>query len=268
MKTWQIILICFFCTSLQAQKGWEVGGWLGTSQYYGDLNDKINLSDLGVAGGALARFNFNNRISVRGGLSYARLSAEDANSDNNFNRNRNLSFKSSVMDASGALEFNFFPYTHGSNDEFYTPYIFAGMSLFRFNPMAELDGETYELQPLGTEGQPLGSEYSRVNGGWLLGGGFKWDINYDWSINIELSYRSLWTDYLDDVSTVFPDLDDLESQRGATAASLSNRALLDGIAEEGRQRGDSTRNDQYVFVGVGVMKYFGRLECPKISDVR
>ena len=99
-------------------------------------------------------------------------------------------------------------------------------------------------------------------------GGFKWDINYDWSINIELSYRSLWTDYLDDVSTVFPDIDNLESQRGATAASLSNRALVDGIAEEGRQRGDSTRNDQYVFVGVGVMKYFGRLECPKISDVR
>ena len=36
-----------------AQKGWEVGGWLGTSLYYGDLNNKVNFNSPGLAFGVL-----------------------------------------------------------------------------------------------------------------------------------------------------------------------------------------------------------------------
>lgn len=259
-------MVCLTITIAHAQKGYELGVCLGGSQYYGDLNDGFKPQDPGITVGFLARKNFNNRISLRGGLSYANVSANDSNSNNNFNRNRNLSFKSNIIDATAAMEFNFFPYEHGSTDEWYTPYIFGGLSVFRFNPKAELNGETYELQPLGTEGQGLGDEYSRVNAALTIGGGLKWDINYDWSLNLEFSYHSTRTDYLDDVSTVYPNFTTLRNQRGETAVDLSDRSLIDGIGIPGRQRGDSTSKDKYVFLSIGIMRYFGKLECPAISD--
>ncbi len=253
-------------TMASGQKGWELGGWLGVSNYFGDLNDRIYLGDVGLAGGLNARYNFNTRICTKGSLSYGRISAEDADSPNNFERSRNLSFKSSVIDFTGTIEFNFFEYVHGTEDQYYTPYLLGGFSIFRFNPKAELNGQTYSLRDMGTEGQAQGSEYGSISGGLTIGGGMKWDINDKWSFNVEFSYRNLFTDYLDDVSTTYPDLVQLAAQRGPEAALLSDRSLMDGIGVPGRQRGNSKDNDTYTFFGISIMRYFGRLECPKISD--
>ena len=35
-------------------------------------------------------------------------------------------------------------------------------------------------------------------------------FSYEWSFEFEISARKLFTDYLDDVSTAYPDIDDLE----------------------------------------------------------
>jgi hypothetical protein len=121
---------------------------------------------------------------------------------------------------------------------------------------------------LGTEGQPIGQEYNSISGGFVLGGGFKFDINRKVSVNIEVSTRFLFTDYLDDVSTVYPDISALESSRGTIAAALSDRSLIDGIGEEGRQRGDTKGNDKYTFIGISIMRYFGGIECPEISKIK
>lgn len=262
-----MIAVLAIGSSSQAQKGHELGGWLGTSLYFGDLNTNINLKNPGLALGLLAKYNYNSRVSLRAGLSYANVSANDAESDNNFQRNRNLSFESTIWDMTAGVEFNFLPLIHSSIDHQYTPYVFGGFNVFRYNPQAELDGVTYNLAELGTEGQEIGGEYFQMSGGLVLGGGFKWAIGNDMYISFEASTRLLFTDYLDDVSTVYPNLDRLEVVRGQEARLLSNRALVDGIGEEGRQRGDSKGNDRYAFVGISFMKYFGRLECPKISKI-
>lgn len=250
------ILSCF---NLTAQKGWEAGAWLGTSVYFGDLNNRLDITNPGLAGGIIGRYNFNSRISAKGSFNYGRVSASDVDSPNNFERDRNLSFSSNIFDLSTSVEFNFFQYVHGSEDYFYTPYLLLGFSIFQFNPRTELNGDVYDLRDFETELVSYGS----VSGGFLLGGGWKWDINKDWSINIEMSYRRLFTDYLDDVSSVYPDPSNLQNQ---TAMDLSDRSLIDGISGEGRQRGNSKDNDSYNFLGISIMRYFGRLECPKISE--
>jgi len=262
-----IIIIVAGSYLATAQKGHELGGWLGTSLYYGDLNPSINIADPGLAGGLLAKYNYNSRVSLRAGLSYANVSASDADSDNNFQRSRNLSFKSTIWDMTAGVEFNFFPLVHSSTDQLYTPYLFGGFNVFRYNPKAELDGVTYELSPLGTEGQDIGEEYFLISGGLVLGGGFKWAIGNDVYVSVEASARLLFTDYLDDVSTTYPDLQRLQVVRGTEAVALSDRSIIDGIGEAGRQRGNSKDNDRIAFVGISVMKYFGRLECPKISKI-
>jgi hypothetical protein len=270
-----LLIFCSLTLFVNAQRGFEAGGWLGVSNYFGDLNTNFRLDKVGPAGGLGLRYNFNNRVSLRLGGNVGVVEADDADSNNLFERTRNLSFKSRVADASLLLEFNFLPYDHGSRDHFWTPYLFAGFGATKFDPMAKIDGEWVELRPLATEGQFKGEEYSLVAGHWAYGGGFKIDLSFEWSLNIEISARRMGTDYLDDVSTVYPDLEDLEQAHGSIAVALSDRSvellgsdlfesngITSPIGEEGRQRGNSRNKDTYIYVGVGLMYYFGDLRCP------
>ena len=260
-----LVLTTVFFSSINAQKGWEIGGWLGTSFYFGDLNNRLSVTQPGIAGGLNARWNFNTRISLKNSLNFGTVGASDVDSPNNFEKARNLSFKSNIYDFSSAIEFNFFNYVHGSTIDNFTPYLLAGANVFRFNPTAELEGAKYGLKDFGTEGQAVGSEYLGISAGAVVGAGYKWDITYDLSLNIEYSYRILFTDYLDDVSGTYPSQSELSVIRGVIAASLSDRSVID-LGQEGNQRGNSKDNDSYIFLGISIMKYFGRIECPKISD--
>ena len=264
-------LILSMVMSLQAQKGWELGGWLGGSFYFGDLNTNYRLNDPGLAGGMFVRHNFNNRLALRLGASYAQVAADDKDSNNAFEQARNLNFESDIIDGSLVLEFNFLPYIHGDKDYFFTPYLFAGFNVFHFNPMSEYEGEMVELRPLGTEGQFKGEEYYSVSGGLVYGLGMKVDLTYELSLNIEVNARSLFTDYLDDVSTVYADKGDLQQLRGETAVALSDRSIeLDGVTDsqigrKGTQRGNSNNNDSFVLLGIGLSYYFGDIRCPEYS---
>ncbi|MEN0006779.1 MAG: DUF6089 family protein [Bacteroidota bacterium] len=263
------ILILVFSIHSYAQDGWEAGFMVGATHYFGDLNTSYRVDRPGLAGGVMARYNFNERLSAKFSANYGSVSADDADSDNAFEQARNLSFESILIDGTAQFEFNFLPYVHGSKDEFFTPYLFAGLTAVYFNPTAELNGETFELRELGTEGQFKGEEYYTVQGGFAYGGGIKLDINYEWSINVEIGARYLFTDYLDDVSTVYPDMDDLLRLRGPEAVALSDRSLsssgvdLGQIGETGSQRGSGNSNDSYIMVGIGIAYYFGDLKCPE-----
>ncbi len=248
--------------SLAQMKGWELGGWIGVSNYFGDLNTNYRLNRLHPAVGLLTRYNFNERVAVRLGASYGRISASDADSKNIFERTRNLSFRSDIVDGALLLEFNFMPYMHGHRDYYFTPYVFAGPALFYFNPQAEYGGRWYNLAPLGTEGQFRGEEYSSVQGALAYGLGFKFDFSYRWSMTVELNSRKVFTDYLDDVSKVYADTRDIQSLRGDLAAALADRSGEARIGEPGRQRGNGKDNDMYLFLSFGLQYYFGEIRCP------
>ncbi len=266
-KTLIIILISFLSIGTYAQQGWEVGGWLGVSHYFGDLNTRFDVLHPGPAGGIIGRYNFNNRLCLRFGANYGYIGADDANSKNSFEQRRNLNFNSHIIEGLAQFEFNFLPYTHGSRDEYFTPYIFAGFSVFHYNPKTKYEGEWIKLQTMGTEGQFKGEEYFLTQPALVYGLGMKWDLTKVWSLNVELSARYLFTDYIDDVSSVYPEKDDLESLRGELAVLLSDRSLPDNegllIGQPGRQRGDDSNHDFFTFFSIGVVHYFGNLKCPR-----
>lgn len=263
----------FLPSTAQAQlvmRGLEFGPWAGASYYLGDLNTNFRFDQPNIAGGLAARYNFNNRIAARLSFNYGHIAAADSDSQNAFERIRNLSFQSDIFEGAGQIEFNFLPYIHGSKDHFFTPYVFAGISFFNFNPMTERDnGELVELQPLGTEGQLRGQEYLLLSSALAYGIGIKWDINFEWSLDLFISARNTNTDYLDDVSTVYPDQSDLARSRGPLAIELYDRSLmggdLDGRDREGEQRGDDTNRDNFYFIGLGINYYFGDVRCPKVG---
>jgi len=176
------------------------------------------------------------------------------------------------LDGLGQLEFNFLPYNHGSRDEFFTPYLLAGLAVFKFEPQAQYNDEWVDLSPLGTEGQFRGEEYYTTEGAFVFGLGLKVSLTYEWSIEFELSAKRVFTDYLDDVSTVYPEMDDLENLHGPMSVALSDRSvelvpdeLTEPIGEPGRQRGNSNDNDAYAILNVSAVYYFGGINCPRIG---
>ncbi len=273
LRFFPTLLFVFFLLPPTAEaqlemKGLEIGPWVGASFYLGDLNTEYKLNRPNVAGGFAARYNFNHRIAARLSFNYGRIEAYDSDSNNPFELNRNLNFQSTIFDGTAQVEFNFLPYFHGHKDYFFTPYAFAGISVFTHNPKTRTDnGQLVELRDLGTEGQLRGEEYLVISNALTVGLGIKWDLSYEISMDINVGVRNANTDYLDDVSTVYPDVSDLRRSRGQIAVDLSDRGLArdaegDRIDREGQQRGDDTVNDRYIFAGIGINYYFGDVRCP------
>lgn len=245
---------------VQAQD-WEAGGWIGGTYSFGDINSETKFDEPNIGFGILTRFNFNRRLSLKLSGSYGKIEGADIYSTEPFQQQRNLSFRSNIFDGTAQFEFNFLKYEHGDPDHSFTPYLFGGMSIFWFNPEAEYNDQWIALQPLGTEGQFRGDEYNLIQPAMAYGGGFKFDITYKWSINIEVSARYLFTDYLDDVSTLYPDLDDLLEARGPIAVALADRSINQSVGESGRQRGNSQDTDMYMFAGITLAYNFANVKC-------
>ena len=267
------LLILFVALSFTgfSQKGYELGVFAGISNYIGDINPNFSLKTPGPTLGAIARYNFNGRTSLRLDVAAGRLAGKDNLSENPFQQARNLSFRSDYLDAAFNFEFNFFNLIHGSRDQYFTPYVFGGLAFTYHNPKAKLDDTWHALRPLGTEGQLDGDEYARIAAGMTYGLGIKMDFNYEWSLNVELCTRQPGTDYLDDVSTVYPQMNELASRRGEIAVLLSDRSAelgIEPIGAPGRQRGTSGDNDAYYSFRVGLVYYIGLLQCPSISKPR
>ena len=201
-------------------------------------------------------------------MAAGRLLGRDSISENPFQKARNLSFRTDYVDASLDLEFNFFPYIHGSRNQNFTPYVFGGLGFTYYSPHAQLNDRWYALRPLGTEGQGVGDEYARIGPALSYGIGLKMDFNYEWSFNAEMSARQMFSDYIDDVSTTYPNMQQLASTRGEIAPLLSDRSGelgIEPIGTPGRQRGVSGDKDSYYSFRIGIVYYIGLLQCPAIS---
>lgn len=242
----------------------EGGLFLGASNYAGDLVDagfsSTEINETHLAGGVLLRYNINDWVAVRAGFTYGQISGTDANSEESFRLERNLSFRSDIFEFSVIPEFNilgFNPY-----DRFYSPYVFVGLGIYQFNPEAELDGQWYDLQPLGTEGQGLpgySSQYNLTQLSIPMGVGFKYAIDDYWTVGIEFTTRYTFTDYLDDVSTNYVDRAELLQARGEIAANLANRTGeylgTEPVNIPGQSRGGENR-DWYGWSGLTITYSF------------
>lgn len=234
----------------------------GGMNYIGDLNNQSALTLPRPAGGIGLRYALDNRWAFRGELSYGSIDCEK-----DYNRLRNLSFKSNMLELAALAEFNFAPYGSGATERLWTPYLFGGLAVFHFNPMARYvtsDGVEHwaELQPLCTEGQGT-SQYSDRKMYQLtqislpFGVGIKARMGKAFSLSVEYGFRMTWTDYLDDVSKTYVGSDFLlvNSSDGSLAAQLADRS---GEVEPGYvnavgiKRGDDSLDDWYAYFHISL----------------
>jgi hypothetical protein len=263
-----VLLFFLFISSLSllAQKSFgersELGFQVGGSYYTGDLNRMGHFQQVSLAGGIIYRYNVNPRFALRSTALVGQIKGNDAKSKNEYFQNRNLNFNSILIEGSFGVEFNYLTYVTGRTyGERYwlSSYMFAQLAGFYFNPKTEFEGNSYELQPLGTEGQGTSlsneSNYNRFQLSMPLGLGFKMNLSKKVQFFVEYGIRLTFTDHLDDVSGTYVDPNELAAINGHVAAQLSDRSL-NPMGSSGRntgmRRGDGAYNDWYAFFGAGI----------------
>lgn len=243
-----------FMVALSANsQGFHIDLFAGTSNYQGDLQSKrFTFNQAHFAGGLGFSYDLSQRLAVRAGFKIGKISGDDQYGRN---RSRNLSFSSQLTE--GDIDFQYFITPLGAHS--LTPYVFAGLALYHYNPYTfDSTGKKYYLQPLSTEGEGFVAGrkmYSLTQIGIPFGGGVKLALSDNLNVGVELGFRKLFTDYLDDVSTTYVDKSLLLANRGQKAVELAYRGdeIKGGslvYPNAGAQRGNPGSKDWYYFTGV------------------
>ena len=236
----------------------------------GDLNWKTTRPGLALAGKLL----YENKLGCRLQTSWGKVLAYDSTPRNRKTApgryERRLEFETAILEA--VLLAELYPLTlltGGDHPVFLlSPYLMAGIGYFNFNPVATTGISQVRLQPLHTEGQgfpehPDRKPYSLNQFNLPFGVG----LRYEWSAivvcSIELLYRKLFTDYLDDVSKHYIDPDlfykHLPPKQAALASSLANRQQKNHPGEDaGKIRGNPENNDAYLSLNLKMAVALGK----------
>jgi opacity protein-like surface antigen len=258
-RIFTILILLIFTVTARAQT-WEAGVTLGAAGYMGDLNPRNPVKPSGAAFGAYVKRNYSGYISAKAGFMHGHIAGADSTSADQDIRNRNLSFSTNLNELSLTAEFNFFEFRPGIDKHAFSPYVFLGLGVVNFNPRANYQGNSYDLQPLMTEGQ--NKPYSKTAMTIPYGVGVKYNFSNKLSLIADVGYRNPSTDYLDDVSGTYAD-------KGKFANPVA-RALSDRTGERnggvytgsaGSQRGDLRSRDTYMFMTISISYTFITDHC-------
>lgn len=264
-------------SSFKGQKSWfgkdkvyhYVGVSLNSMNYFGDLaplpqrvSTDISFTRPGI--GVYFARRFGPRYTFRAMFSYGTLRGDDFESADPSDENarfryvRNLHFRNRIKELTVVGIFDLFKNeaSYISRVQF-TPYAFTGVTIFHHNPQALVHPNStlpekdkwVDLQPLGTEGQysTLSPDdvnygidpYSKVQLAIPFGLGVRYRLNQVIDLSFETGFRYLFTDYIDDVSANYVDLDKIPTDLGK---QLSDRSRETTAAVSGETRAFTNPN--------------------------
>lgn len=256
-------VIFIFLTSLSfGQYLTDYGFSVGASNYLGDIGGgegtrrdfvmdiKFNATRWNLGG--FYRYRISPKFGIKGTLNYIRLAGDDANTLNPTRKARNLNFKNDMFELAAIGELYIYKVNDVGGTGRYTSdfnlYLFGGAGLFYSNPKGQTaNGDWVALQPLQTEGVA----YSKFNFTIPAGVGFYYTINRKYRLGMEISWRTTFTDYIDDVSSVYAyDYDGISNKTTNELINQINKEnntnLLSTNFDAGSKRGDPTHDDSYL----------------------
>ena len=285
------LLIFFFlsCTFLRSQhanfnsqRNWslhkkELQIGIGATQFNGDLGGSnsvgqdYSLRDLdwpatGLAAWLGYRQRFHPYFATTTSLCLFNLRADDSFSEEAIRNARNLNFRSFNIEVQQRIEFIFaanekfgstfnLPGNYSKKNRSQQYYVFTGLGLIYFNNQGYYDDPSVavenhkwvNLRPLQTEG----NSYMPLTMTVPTGVGFRIGMSRMWRVGMELAYVKTFSDYIDDVSTVYANP---SSFSDPIAAYMSNPAVGNPTFAPGNQRGDSDQKDAYYHVNLIITK--------------
>jgi len=285
--------------NFNSQKNWSLNKkelifGLGATQFNGDLGGgatagidysmkDIDWPSTGINAMIGFRYRFHPSFATTTKLSYFTLKGDDKFSEESIRNARNLNFKTGVFELQQRIEWiafsveKFSPtYTlpgkakgKNKNQQYY---LFTGLGAAYFNPKAEYNGKWYELRKLRTEGQA--KPYSPITMTIPMGLGLRFGLGTSWRFGIEASYVKTFSDYIDDVSTVYADPNSFSDPVASVLSNPSDLSVTVGNGFNwfgaGYQRGDSKQKDAFYQLNFVITrnityKDYGRQRSKSIS---
>lgn len=289
-----IFLICVLAGfEAAAQYKWDYGIKIGAANYLGDIGGKektrrdfvvdMHLKTTNLNIGLFGRYKFSKRFSVAGNLDYISINDRDELTTNPPRRARNMNFRNRLFELGARAEVTIWYDNDVSGRGYYNPdfkmYLFGGLAGFYHNPQGQITkdgemlygGEWYNLRPWKTEGQD--KAYSAIGLAIPAGIGLYFTFEKTWRVGWEFSWRTTFTDYLDDVSTTY-NIPNTTDPKALEFVDQSYVALIDQINAENpdsefyplsiynfqydettaQKRGDPTHNDSYLTTQLTVSK--------------
>ena len=182
------ILVLFFCLIFQhvlTAQIHEIGVFLGGSNYIGDVGKTNYVSPNEFAFGILYKWNKSPRHSYRFSYTQTNITGNDLDSEVPAREQRGYNFKNHIKEFSAGLEFNFFDFNlHEVLQRKITPYVYSGISVFRYDELYFANGQ-YEEDDVAT-GLAIPMTV-----------GIKTNILENFILGFEASARYTFTDNLD-----------------------------------------------------------------------
>ncbi len=229
LKNGMLIAIWFVGSWAQAQFH-ELGAVVAGTNYIGDIGSARYVAPRNLGYGLLYRYNINTRHSIRAGFALATL-FENENRTNDLNRfRRHYEFENKIQEAHAGIEFNFIDFNLHNDSNQLTPYLFLGVSYFRYQlfRVENQNTDQYNFDFYGND-QAFGLPAFL---------GVKWNPNPLFVIGLELGVRYTFTDNLDGSNPIneYADVPELKF-------------------------GNVGNNDWFVFTGLTISFTFGDLPC-------
>ena len=225
MRYFFLILLSLFFTKQTGAQIYEIGVFVGGSNFIGDVGATNYISPNQAAIGAVFKWNRSPRHSFRASVIFSDLEGIDAKSDDPRRLQRDYSFNSSIMELSVGMEFTFVDFDLHKIGVKATPYLYTGITTakhdnFYFNQAGVLTTENTNSWAFGI---PMAI-------------GYKSHIAPHFVLAFEIGARYTFSDELD--------------------GSLPDNEFRDQFSF-----GNTNSTDWYVFSGITLTYTFGRRPC-------
>ena len=221
-----ILLIIFvsFSTVLLGQV-YEIGVFIGGSNYVGDIGRTNYIYLNKVAGAAFFKYNLNPKMALRATYSYIPITGDDKDADTDYRRTRGpnnigYNFSNTINELALGLEYNFYEYDLSTPGKTWTPYILLELAGFNYRYIAsEPQANQYIYKTKNSVAVPIGV-------------GFKSKLSGSLAFALEVKFRYTFEDDLDYTTSKITSLN---------------------IGNQGK--------DWYMFTGFSLTYTFGRPAC-------
>jgi len=261
----------------------------GISEFLGDLGGRnqigkdyspvdLEFSMTRPAVSVAYRYKITKFMNWHTSFNYMMVSGNDNLTSEPYRNNRNLNFKSNIFELATRIELGYFSNKVGHRygirrtlskrmkSRSWEVVGFVGIGGFYYNPKGKGPSGWVKLRPLHTEGQGLPGgpkQYSNYAVSIPMGVAYRMILSKKWCVGLEINYRKTFTDYIDDVSTVYYDNAALKANYGDLSAAMADpsKGLIYGATAPngdgtGAQRGDKQK-DSYMTFQVTVGHFFG-----------
>ncbi len=225
MRYFFLIFISLFITKNTDAQIYEVGVFVGGSNFIGDVGATTYISPNQAAYGAILKWNRSPRHTFRASFIFTDLEGIDAKSDDPRRVQRDYSFNTSIVEISAGMEFTFLDFDLHTAGLKGTPYLYTGITAanhdnFYFNEAGEITSEKTSSWAFGI---PMAL-------------GYKTNITTHIILAAEIGARYTFSDELDG-------------------------SKPDSEFREQFSFGNTNSTDWYVFSGITLTYTFGRRPC-------